>query len=533
LPIIILILFGLFVTISLISNTFDGDFGWHLRFGQDAWQNNFQYTDSYTWAHYGKEWFNHEWGGDMVFWFLYDKIGYFSLVIFVSLSLWLTFLLSVKIFNKKLTVGAILISILSLISLKFVLMMRLSMVAPLFFVLLWWSLEKLPHKKTYYWWPVILWLWSFFHGSWILGFILINIYLVGNLIQIIITKKNFCILRQIPRLRCATLGMTGKNTNWTLKTIKNTILWQIISALVIMINPYGWKMWGEIILYFTNGYYKSWINEWLPSYTYPIYWWPIVIAAIAMVVLCIGWKKKQVTWAQLLLFIAFFISAMQYKRNNFYLVLICLPLLVIVWKDMSEKIKIKNNIKKIFLPILISTACIIYAIWFLPRLRFTNNVWQDKFLLARYNFPLGAIKFLQKETKNKSNIRLFNAYGWGGFLNWTVPNTLVYLDGRSAATWLADDGEPLLKKHIEMLTEDNKLPELEKNNVKYVILRKNIPSYPKPNWINRIIFDKKDLERVMSTDPFPLEVDLDKSDNWELIYSDVISKVWRRISHNT
>ena len=189
---IILFLFGFFVILSVISNTFDGDFGWHLRFGKDAWNNNFQYTDSYTWTYQNHEWINHEWGGDMVFYWLNNNLGYFSLVIFISLAIWLAFVIAAKIFNKKLTPFSIIIILLAALSVKFIMMMRLSMLSPLFFVLLWWSLEKLPEKKTYYWWPLLLWLWSIFHGSWILGFITINIYVAGNVIQIITTKVRKC-----------------------------------------------------------------------------------------------------------------------------------------------------------------------------------------------------------------------------------------------------------------------------------------------------------------------------------------------------
>lgn len=505
---IALCLFGFYLTLSLVSHTFDGDFGWHLRFGKNAWSGNFQYTDSYTWSYFGQNWVNHEWGGDLVFWLLYDHSGYFSLVIFISLALWLAFLLAPKIFTKQLTPASILISALSLLTIKFIIMLRLSMLSLLFFLLLWWSLEKIPEKKTYYWWPLLLWFWSFFHGSWILGFIAINIYLAGHLLERIISKK----------------------TNWNLSTIKKVIGWQTISGIVIMVNPYGWKIWSEVVHYFLNNFYKLHINEWLPSYSYPVYWWPIIMAAVVIVMIYFDFyfnkTQRQITWPRLLLFIAFFISAMQYRRNNMFLVLICVPALVAglqyIVKNIGFNHRIKNLLGTIIIFASVMTICLIWR----PVIRYNNDVWRDKEMQAAYGFPVEAVDFLSAKTKGETNTRLFNRYAWGGYLNWRLPNAMVYLDGRSAATWLAPDGESLLKKYFALLLDENKLADLETNQVKYIILNKSRYEYPPPQWTDKLIFKKQDIDKVLAVEPYQLEKDLDKSQSWKKIYSDQISNVW-------
>lgn len=503
-----LILLGFYLTLSLVSNTFDGDFGWHLRFGQDAWQGNFQFTDSYTWSYFGQSWVNHEWGGDLVFWFLYNNLGYFSLVVFISLALWLAFLLAPRIFAKQLTPATILISSLGLLVIKFIIMLRLSMLSLLFFTLLWWSLEKIPHQKAYYWWPIIFWLWSFFHGSWILGFIVINIYLAGHIIELIIDKK----------------------ISWNLAVIKNALGWQLISVLVVMINPYGWKMWSEVIHYFTNNFYKLHINEWLPSYSYPVYWWPIIIAAMVIVMIYYDTyfhrTQRQITWPQLLLFVAFFISAMLYRRNNMFLVLICAPMLVAAWQFLVANIKLSAKNKARLGAAIIGGSILAIAIIWRPTIRYNYDVWQDKEMQAAYGFPVEAVDFLQAKTKDQTNVRVFNRYAWGGYLNWRLPQALVYLDGRSAATWLAADGESLLKKYFELLLKENQLAELETNQVNYIILNKSRYEYPPPQWTDRLIFKKEDINKVLAIEPYQLETDLAKSQQWKKIYSDQISNIW-------
>jgi len=509
---IALIIFGFYLTLSLISSTFDGDFGWHLRFGADALSNNFQYADSYTWSHLNREWVNHEWGGDIVFWWLYNNFGYFSLVVVVSLALFSAYLLVPKIFGQKLTVTSIMLSILTLLSISYITMMRLTMLSPLFFIILWWSLEKIPEKKTYYYWPLILWVWSIFHGSWMLGFITINIYIAGNIWQLLINKyKNLSI---------------QKNT-WSWSVIKKVILAQIISGLVLIINPYGIRIWTEVVGYFTNSFYKTHINEWLPSYTYPVYWWPLIIVTLTGTIIYLDKfinKNKRITWPHILLFIAFFISAIQYRRNNIFLVLICLPVLVITIKKIISAIKYKHKI--IIINIIALLLTIFISIKFQPTIRYNHNVWQDKALLINYGFPVDAVEFLKQKIGNTSEVRLFNRYAWGGYLNWHLPNSLVYLDGRSAATWKTVEGESLLEQYFDIMLKPNQLQFLEKNNVKYILLNKNQPDYPLPSWSDKILFSEDELKMVLSIEPYELEKEIVKNIKWKLIYNDQISNIW-------
>ncbi len=509
---IALIIFGFYITLSILSNTFDGDLGWHLRFGQDAWNNNFQYTDNYTWGYLGNNWINHEWGGDLVFWFLYNNFGYFSLNIFIAIFLWTGFLSINKVFrtNSRLTTASILISVLALISVKFITVTRLAMLGPIFLVWLLWTLERIPDKKTYCWWPLILWLWSFFHGSWILGFIVINIYLVGNLIIKIFEHKN----------------NKTFNYGWSWITIRTTIIWQIISGSAIMINPYGYKIWMEVFRYFGNNFYKLHITEWLSSYTYPVFWWPLIIACFSAVIIYIGWKNKKITWSQLLLFIAFLASGWMYKRNNLFMVLICVPILNYTWQYIY--INLNLNLKNKLRYILYGGTILLIIIFLKPTIHYTNNVWQDKELMKMFGLPDSAVKFLNTQKKHDNNIKVFNTYSWGGYLIWTLPDFLYFADGRSAATWTDSNDELILAKYLNYLTQTNKLTELENIGARYIILQQNYATFRIPTWYDKLIFNQDEITTALDLEPARIYIDLEKSPNWKKVYEDKVSVVWER-----
>jgi len=507
----LLILFGLYLTISLVSLTVDNDLGWHLRFGQDAVLGNFQYADSYTWSSFGNSWVNHEWGGDIVFYLLYNNFGYFSLVLFVSIALWLSFLLVSKVFGNRISIVSILASVLCLLATDFLIVMRLAMLAIPFLVLLIYLLENVRDKKTYYYLPLVLWLWAFFHGSWILGFVIMNIYLFGNILGRTLDWKKILRLDNL----------------WNNITIKRIVIWQLISGVVIMINPYGYKIWHEVVLYFTNNYYKLHITEWLPSYTYPVYIAPLFITAFCSVMLYLGFKNKKVNLIHILLFIFFFISAFQYKRNNIFLILICVPILtysaLYIIKEIKWNLKTKKIVGYILLITIISSILVVKK----PMIRYTNNVWNDTALLEYYGFPVAATKFLDKQLGDSKNIKIFNEYSWGGYILWNLPNHKVFLDGRSAATWKDNNSKLMLKKQLDLMVKEGGLKYIEENNVEYVILRNNYSGYQEPNWINKTIFNDKKLKIIENNTKYQLIKDLEKSNAWIQFYHDSIGTIWK------
>ncbi|TAN33529.1 hypothetical protein EPN28_01815 [Patescibacteria group bacterium] len=518
---IFLLLAGWLIVVSIVSNSFDNDLGWHLRFGQDALSGDFQYTDSYTWGFAGREWVNHEWGADILFWIIYSRVGYFALALLIGTVIWAAFVLAPLIF-ARFSLGALAISLLMALAAGFTFVTRVSMAAPLFFVLLWFSLER---KKYFFLWPILFWAWSFLHGSWILGFILINIYLVGEIIP--------STIRACPELVSGggTKGGVGKK-----------LCWQIISAAAILLNPYGIKLWREVLSYFIYSDYKRLIIEWLPSYSYPIRWWPIIIAGAAGVLLYLGWKNKKASLTHVLLFLAIFLAAMQYKRNNILLTLVCAPIFAIALEETKKKLlsiaipnpkgeeslRLTSKFKGFLAPLGMTTAIVLFAVsavYYLPRLRAQNDVWQDKNFLTRHGFPVKAVDFVKKLP---AGAKIFNEFGWGGFFIWQTPQVKMYFDGRGAATWRDANGEFMLKKYLRYLGEKKQLPELSKTPAEYILLEKNRLALPPPGWSDKLFFKKENLAKIMERKPPLLETDLTKSSDWKLIYSDEMTNIWKR-----
>lgn len=507
----LLILVSFIISICTISNTFDGDYGWHLRFGRDAFENNFQYLDSYTWPNYGQPWVNHEWGGDIIFWFLYSHFGHFAIVLLTAVSLTTSIIIVQKTFNKEINISFGLSATLSIMALQFIMAPRLAMIGPLFFSILVWTLEKIPQRKTYYLWPILIWLWSTIHGSWILAFITINIYIVGQIGQTIL-KKHW------PKYM-------SKEIAWNLKTYINIILFEFISIGVILINPYGYRIITEVISYFTENFYKEYIIEWLPSYTYPIFIWPLILATTMLVFMVHGYLKKKVTLAQFLLFTALFYTTLRHKRNNLYMVVACAPVLTFILDKVTKELpKLKKILIYTLFPI---TILLIYN--FTKHTNITNNVWENEKLLTRppMIYPYDCANFLRQKTDNEK-IKIFNEFWWGGYLNWALPNALVYFDGRGTATWHYNDSQTMLQKYGEIKFGKDGLKELNNYPINYILLEKNPFKYRKANQINRFLVGDQKIKTMIADSKTPLIEELNASPIWETIYDDDICQIWQK-----
>ncbi len=69
--------------------------------------------------------------------------------------------------------------------------------------------------------------------------------------------------------------------------------------------------------------------------------------------------------------------------------------------------------------------------------------------------------------------RLFNDYGYGGFLLWWLPGTKIFIDGRMPA-WRSGE-RAILRDYMKVTAEDPDLSVLAKYSVDWALVRKGTP----------------------------------------------------------
>ncbi|MFA6423886.1 MAG: hypothetical protein WCV83_01065 [Candidatus Magasanikbacteria bacterium] len=515
----LLLLLTILLPLAIVSNSFDADLGWHLRFGQELHSGNFPYTDTYTYSKFGSPWTNHEWGGDWLFWLIYSKIGYWWLNVLCTLSITLAFLILGKTFYKKISSTFLATTVLCQWAITHIFVTRLAMFTPLFAALTFYLIEKAKiNHRWLYLIPPMFWLWSALHGSWILGFIILNLYLISALVIKFVPKKYFNYLNE---------------TRWPSELLYKIILMQIMAVILITINPYGIKIWQEIFQYFGQNYYKLHTTEWLPSYTFPIFWKILIIQTVSLVFVVYGFIKKKVEFTHLLIFLAFFYTSIQYKRQAILIGLLSAVVLAYVFdfiKIALIKIKFLNDniIKNSFYFFSISVL-VLLSLHYASKVHFTTNIWEDKYLTERNSYPYEAVRWLKNKTIKP--IKIFNSFNWGGYMNWTMPNALVYFDGRGTATWMYDKNKTMLENYGEIVTNPDGIKEIEKDEVDFVIrTQTNFIPMAKPDIVNDWMFGK-DAAEISFLKQDQLSKDLDISNNWKKVYSDKYANIWQNLNH--
>jgi hypothetical protein len=516
----ILLLLNFIYPLKIVSNALDGDFGWHLRFGQDIHtQATFPYLDTYTYTKFGQPWINHEWGGDWLFYQIYTNLGYFWINIITALVSTLAFLIIGKAFCKKITPSFLFFSLTCQMAVFHIFSPRLAMFGQFFAALIILAFEKYDtHPRALYIIPVIIYLWSILHGSWILGFIIVNLYLGAAILPNLIPEKYHQYFTDKKRSKAF---------------IYQLIIVQIIAAGLVIINPYGIKIWTEVLQYFGQNYYKSHISEWTPSYAYPVFPKILILQTISLVLIIYGAYKKRVRLTHVLFFIAFFLAAFFYKRQGIFTALLSAPILehtaILVRTELSRFSLykfIQRQQDKFYwmLAMLFIFLLVVYSLL----IHYTTDPWNDQKLSNNNAPPYEATTFLQQYIANKK-VKIFNEFSWGGYLNWMLPNALVYLDGRGTATWMYDKDTSMLEYYINLKERDDAVKIIEQEGADYIMLRQ--PTFiisGRPGWTDKYLFGKN-FKKYFVDHEKKLEEQINNSPSWQKIYNDKRAIIWKHI----
>ena len=83
-------------------------------------------------------------------------------------------------------------------------------------------------------------------------------------------------------------------------------------------------------------------------------------------------------------------------------------------------------------------------------------------------YPVEALEYL--ENKDYAKTGLFNAYEWGGFIDWKYTDIKVFIDGRMAG-WRRMDGTSILGDYIKIMKGNCEI--LSEFNVELALIKKN------------------------------------------------------------
>ena len=369
-------------------------------------QNNlvFPYTDPFSFTFLNQPWIDHEWLSGFVFYGAMLVFGEAGLSILkyalIGATVWLLFQLHRVVYQRSplyALYGIILSS--PVLAFGYYTTLRCQSFSFLFFTLSLFTLELVRlHQKPEVLRALValLLVWSWLHGGFALGIILLGLYLIGHWVE-------QCKLSLTPYAKPLIFALLG----------------------IGFMNPYGPEYMEFIAQAISMT--RLHVGEWAPL---PLWNFEYIETKLLIVLtLFLLVRAKKITTPTLVLLFAILITLKAIRMQPF-LVLAFIAYLPLLWEEakLIRPSRFYNTFAKTG-PVLIGIACaaVLGQLHTVQPL-FSTVVPSQNDILAELNYPVGAINYLQASQLSGN---LMTPFPVGEFTYWNLyPKFKISLDGR-------------------------------------------------------------------------------------------------------
>lgn len=517
------IFFYFFVFGLLLRNSFnylDPDLGWHLKVGQEIIQTGqIPHLNHYNYTFIGS-WVDHEWLSNVYLYFIYSHWGYLALSIFFALLIVVTLiLLNVAVRRRYPSIGLIIIAGLEAVGLVAALPhlgVRVQEIAWPFLLLLLLIIDHYERRKnwqTLLFLPPLFYLWSCLHASFLIGLFILAAWVIVAAGERILIKYYHPDWLETSHLGGSELAVFA--------------IGALISAGATLLTPYGLKLYIFLAGY-RDSFYQTHIQEWLSQFVFPFQYWQLFYLALVVLAFFLyayhALAKEKLfkikLWTVFLL--AVFIYLAFRSRRNFPLLFVASFIFMAgvyftIGQEWAGRWTYSWDLGKRWLGFCLILCLFLIGGSQLAVTRFTG----DPFVSFCQDYPCGATTFLESHPAYDS-WRLFDNYEWGGFLIWTFPRRLLFIDGRLPQ--VAFDGHSFLAEYLDFFKSGAASAKLSKYNIRLVMMpAKDRPLAAAP-W-EKFLFHITASELAVHN---YLRAYLDNSPDWQIIYSDPTAVIYAR-----
>jgi len=205
-----------------------------------------------------------------------------------------------------------------------------------------------------------------------------------------------------------------------------------LSAAVALLNPFGFDIYREV-WYQATYPNDQLIAEWVAP---PFLMQSLVVLFVLMVLglMMSVVVKRKVFWGSLV--VLFAIMALTARRHlSLFGLVTGLALLHAACHPLRAWLRVMKPRRLLNLRLLwgvgLVVAIMVVGIVRVPRTLAVSTQWDKYCTAAQVKYPCGAVEWLKENPLEVTNV--FNAYEWGGFLEWQLPEYKYFVDGRMPA----------------------------------------------------------------------------------------------------
>lgn len=411
------ILIFLLAFLVLTSFNFDPDLGWHLAIGEHFLKTGeVIYNDRFSWTMPGFAWGNSYFLYEVITAFLFANCGYLLTVfIFASIGA----LAFAVVLPKKIDVWILVMTLLAAFLASGNLGIRPHTISILFFAILVRLLfeNRFTNLKKLWFWFLFFALWANFHNAFLVGFFVYGSY------RFIDLSENFAKSKKLK--------------------MGEFILNITVPLTASVFTPYGLNLWKSILNDASFFEMYTSIREWHSLILVDDFRLFYAVSGIIIIwVIHNNFAKMgpKLVFISSLFFILPFLGA---YFTFFWAIVFVYAVSRFPGIDVSKK---KNSVQKlaVFIPFIL-----------LSFLAFNNFVkgYVDLGSLAKAlragNYPVASADFIKS---NNLSQNIFNEYEWGGYLDWRLGDSKVFIDGRM--TGWKKNGRPILMDYLAIIDKD-------------------------------------------------------------------------------
>jgi hypothetical protein len=459
----------------------DGDTGYHIRAGEFILNTlSIPRHDIFSFLSPPIPWTAHEWLSEVIMAIVHMAFGLTGVVIFFAFLISLVYYLLYRMnsTSKNNVILAILVTLLVMVSSTFHWLARPHIFSLIVFVVWYFILNAYHYRnKSYlYLLPLLMVLWVNLHGGFIAGFILLGVYLIGNVIQSFSSETG---KRGLSRKRTATLAFVI-----------------VLCLLATLINPNGYHILLFPFNLVSNTFLMDHVTEFISPNFHEIV--PFKYLLLLMISL-FAVSRERLDGLELLLVLIFTNMALYSERHITLFAIISLPIILrqgeallhekegAIPDFLKKRSNVIASVDKTAAGYVWPVVGVLIVIFFAAngKLEYTFDAKKK---------PVAAVEFLKTEPIQGN---MFNNDEFGDYIIFAAwPNYRVFSDGRSDMY-----GVERMKDYFKVIyLETGWETVLEKYDI---------------NWI--IYNSKSILSRVLIKDK-----------GWRLIYSDKVATIFVR-----
>ena len=410
----------LFLSLSLIAGNKllnDCDTGYHIRAGEYILQtHSIPRQDIFSFHRPTLPWTAHEWLSEVIMAIVHRSFGLTGIVIFFSLIISLAYSLFFKILKADNNIVlSIFFALLVLLSSQVHWLARPHIFSLPLMIIWYYLLDEYQYKDKNYLYvlPLIMLVWVNLHGGFLAGFILIGIYLFGNIVKFVTSHD---LERIIYKRKAKLLGLIT-----------------IICLLVCLINPFGYHILLFPFKLVSNKFIMDHVSEFLSPNFHFHKLLPFKYFLLLMFVI-FALSTVKTNLIELLLILMFTNMSLYSVRYIPLFSIIAAPILLrqlgtILARSDGRIAKFLNKRSDNISEIDTSAKGYLWPVAAVVLVAFFATTGKIDFKFNEKTKPVAAVKFLKQE---KINGNMFDNDEFGDYIIYAAwPEYRVFFDGRS------------------------------------------------------------------------------------------------------